>query len=294
MRKTIPLLTFALAAAFLTAFPATAASESSYAFDGGSGPLVEFTLKGSNGYSTTVEAFGRTVRLTVLRGLSNTEYTTRGKVSATGIRARFGSRGLVSVRFRPSGKVQRNKPPKGCHGQLSASRSGVFVGTIKFAGEHHYTKIDASRSRGTTTSPRWKCKRSPGFNQLLSTLHDSNMKHTVLIASTPSNSRRFDVVGPPASARSAPSIFTAGITERRRSLRIVRSANTFADTPAFSFDNALSFPTVSPPPPFHGSATLQRNPDGSTSWKGSLSVSFPGGRSIALTGPRFSARLYQP
>jgi len=88
--------------------------------------------------------------------------------------------------------------------------------------------------------------------------------------------------------------FSASSSERRGQIRVDRFA--FVESPerAFTYAPELSSATVSPPPPFQGMATFQRNPDGSTSWKGDLRVSLPGAPYLALTGPAFDATLSRP
>jgi hypothetical protein len=59
----------------------------------------------------------------------------------------------------------------------------------------------------------------------------------------------------------------------------------------FSFDPAFSTAILTPPAPFSGSGSFQRGADGSTTWSGSLAVSFPGMPNVALAGPQFTASL---
>ncbi len=56
----------------------------------------------------------------------------------------------------------------------------------------------------------------------------------------------------------------------------------------------LAGATVQPPKPFVGTASFNRNADGSTEWLGTLSVALPGVGSIALVGPTFTAKLEKP
>lgn len=59
----------------------------------------------------------------------------------------------------------------------------------------------------------------------------------------------------------------------------------------FMFDPGLTTATISPPKPFSGAGAFQRNPDGTTAWSGSLTVSLTGAPDFALTGPAFTADL---
>ena len=77
------------------------------------------------------------------------------------------------------------------------------------------------------------------------------------------------------------------------SIAVIRLAYVRGAAPAFSFDSALSRATVSPPPPFHGSAELRRGPRNAKSWSGSLAVSFLGAPHVPLAEAPFGAWLSQ-
>jgi len=109
------------------------------------GDLAGFSLRGSDGYAVQVLTIGR--RLVVLsasKGHVGAVYTTRGRISGDRIRARFGNRGRVSVRFHPS---------RHCSGVTAIEDQGTFRGVIRFSGEHGYTRVDARRARGFTIRP---------------------------------------------------------------------------------------------------------------------------------------------
>ena len=228
--------------------------------------------------------------------MSYAVYTTRGRASRQGIGARFGNRGRVSVKFKPSGRMKRERPPKRCKGKPRITRFGIFVGTIRFAGEGRYTEVDAGRARGSTgTSPRWKCKPPRGGGRSSATSDDSGVDLSFLFASTPRGSRAVGALSLDIPAEPRTIIILAGLTERQGSIRVDRLAIRATRPRTFTFDEALISATLSPPKPFSGTATFRRNPDRSTSWTGSLSVSLPGAeKNVRLAGPRFKARLYRP
>jgi hypothetical protein len=255
-------------------------------------PLDRFTLKASNGYSAAVEGYGRTVKLTVSKGLTAVEYTTYGKIARGQIRARFGKLGVISTHFDPIGKASDIEPPGGCRGSPAMRRSGIFVGTVVFVGERHYTEIDADRARGSTISPRWRCKQTVGLGGLPFTFHIPGGTSAALSVATPNGNRQFVALG--TSNNPGICVFVLETAAHMGSLSIKRVVSAFGETSAFTFDDALSVATVGPPRPFHGTARFSRSPSGLTTWTGSLSVSLPGQREIALTGPHFSASLYSP
>jgi hypothetical protein len=59
----------------------------------------------------------------------------------------------------------------------------------------------------------------------------------------------------------------------------------------FAFNEALTGATITPPEPFHGKGTYRAASDGTTTWSGPLSVSFPGAPRLPLTGGEFKATL---
>lgn len=255
-------------------------------------PQAEFSLDTSNGYSVSVEGTGRKVWLTVDRGFGSATYLTRGTAWSGGIRARFGHFGRVSVRFGPSGKVSRQRPPKRCKGRAAIVRTGVFVGTIRFKGEDGYISIDARRAKGrSSTLPRWRCKGPGGAARVSARSKQGGFETAELKATTAHERIAFGALGFRLRGEVSLTFFIAATDERRGSVRIAR----FALVPSgrartFPFHRATRSVTVRPPKPFHGSATFERNADGSASWSGSLSVSLPGA-TVDLTGPAFKAKL---
>jgi hypothetical protein len=65
-------------------------------------------------------------------------------------------------------------------------------------------------------------------------------------------------------------------------LRLLARASTFRDAHPKHL-------TVSPPPPFSGTGTLARTPESVFTWRGDLSVQFPGLDPIPLAGPSFGS-----
>lgn len=259
----------------------------------GTAPEADFELSGTNGYSIQVGGYGREVSLSVNRGLAFASYTAHGHVSTERITARLGSRGRISVEFRPSRDLlSRKKPPRGCTGRDKVKRSGVFVGTIRFVGERGYTEVDAIRARGSTVNAyRWKCR--PSAVRGASGLEPSREPQTVLEAKARDGIEFAAIAEGPPEERGI-TWFFAGSHESRGRLEVWRLAFGTGRERTFVFDEAFSSATVTPPKPFEGTGVFLVNPDGSRSWTGSLTVSFPGAEDVALTGSRFKARLTQP
>ena len=292
MRR-VPLVLVVAAAAM--SLPSTSSAMAAIAFGGG-GPQVQFSLRGSNGYGIGVEASGRTVTLTASAGPMAATYGVPGRTSARGIEARIGSRGRIEVEFHASGSLTRKVPPHRCTGKPRVTRLGTFVGTIRFAGEHRYTKVDAGRARGSVRiSPRWKCKpRHSRGGRTCKPGSEGPQESIVLDAADAHRRRAFGAFAERSPGEPGSTLFFASSTERRGRMRVSRFAFASGHERTFIYDVGLVSATVAPPPPFEGSATFQRNPDRSTSWKGSLRVSLPGAPHLALTRPAFDARLLRP
>jgi hypothetical protein len=267
--------------------------------------VPSFRLPGTHGYGIVLSGHDQTVILSAThpshppraRGGFST-YIARGRANSTRVEATFGDLGRVAVKFHPSGKVKLGRSLGHCPGRSrKVTRYGYFAGDVHFTGEGGYTSVHAHRVKGEIVSrPSLICRiigsilgggplgTSPPANK-------SKGKETSLTAAFESG-----VTGTEFKAttnRLGQTRFNA-VTERTVGrLGIYRGAFAKAPSEDFDFDSKLSFGSVAPPFPFAGTASLQRNPDGTKSWTGPLSVSFPGESNVPLTGPQFKAQLSQ-
>jgi hypothetical protein len=290
-------LTASLAIALALPTASSAAAPVSILVLGGAQSRATFSLSGSNGYSIQLDGSGRSVTLTASGNEGSASYTVRGRPSPNSITARFGNRGRIAVKFKQTEGERRRRPPARCKGRPRITRFGVFIGMIRFRGEHGFTEVDADRARGNIyTTPRWKCKRSHGGDKFTVPNHGpGSEKETELEASMPDHHLLFSVYSARPPEESATTLFLVQAQENRGSMDVSRAAFALGRERDFKFDEAdLASATVQPPSPFAGSATFLRGPNGSTSWTGSLKVSLPGAPSLALAGPRFKARLFEP
>ncbi len=271
----------------------TAVARSAGAVGNGSGLQAGFSLKSSAGDAVYVNGSGGEVVLTVIDGSAIAIYTVAGRVSTRGIWARFGHLGRIAVRFQPSGHFIRQSPSTRCTGKARITRFGVFTGTIRFTGEHGYAKVSALQARGRTHAPwHWRCR--PRHGRECTPSGDGPEESVLLGVDSRSQERSFV-----ATANRFPEVphstgFFASASEMRGRMRVERFALARGPERTFTFADDLTMATVAPPPPFEGSATFQRNPDHSISWRGSLRVSLPGAPHLALTGPAFDASLKKP
>jgi hypothetical protein len=251
---------------------------------------AEFRVRASNGYVVGVYASRNRVTLGASRPHSGANYEVKGVVTKDGIRAGFGRLGRVAVAFEEK-SIRRAPPFPGCVGGSSVTRTGVFTGTIRFRSEGGYTEVVAHRASGKTlTVTHETCRGGSGGG-------DFGIPDQVDLGAS-CGPRGFAAIanrsvedGPPVFPdEPSDSRFFAYSREHRGRIGVTRLAIVAGKRTDFLFDDAFSFATVAPPPPFHGTATLGRGADGGRAWEGTLSVSLPG-RELDLVDPRFKVLL---
>lgn len=223
------------------------------------------------------------------------------------IRARLGSLGRVSLRFRPNGHIRvRKHRLEGCKGRMPFAEDGAFVGHVSFRGESGYLHFSFTRGKGEIThSFRLRCKK--GWAEDLS---PKSLRDYV----TP----EFGVESSPG--RGAISLLYAAARDHGRSIWVraaheegfgpgtdvrvatVESKGEMAIGRSVSVDRVpgallTSLPgvhpataTLSPPAPFFGEANYLENSATSHSWTGTLGVELPG-LTLPLAGPGFYTSL---
>ncbi|MGV1047047.1 MAG: hypothetical protein ACOYD4_00775 [Solirubrobacterales bacterium] len=264
---------------------------------------AEFTLHASNGYRIVVsgEVEGQrqsSITLTAARGATSASYIAEGRVTENGMHASFGRLGAISLRFHLAQKHRIGENLDRCFGgggPAAESRLGSLVGTVRFRGEHDYTKVLAHRVQG-------------GIHESVTCGHDpfgpvapQAPKAVLLSAQTPdhrSDSISFEATTYPREwiktgnpLRGGPDLFVALTGERSEGMLILRFVLAKGPKSDFTYDSALSSATVTPPPPFSGSGSFLRGADGSTSWTGSLSAPVPGLGQVSLVEPGLTGEL---
>jgi hypothetical protein len=258
----------------------------------------EFEVPSSNGYRISVVAepghSGAEIKTSGRAGEA-TYITKNGKSTATSINASFGKFGKVSMQFRPSGHPRKRNLSKKCDPNRPASVSsqpGEFVGTFRFRGERGYTHVIANRVRGALGDPLTNEATRPircefhesaaeRKRELGSVSLDVNSRHPNVSFSAGEVIGNFrSTVG---ASSSRPILFLASSFERSGALSIFRLAGAIGAPSVFSFDQALTQATVTPPAPFAGSGHFRRSPTGEPEWSGSLSVALPGLGRVALS-----------
>jgi hypothetical protein len=263
---------------------------------GGSSVESEFDARASHGYAIQVSASDGEVALSASGEAGTASYSVAGRASAAGIDASFGKLGSIDVEFKPGKRRRAETPPGRCEGKQRITRWGVFVGTIRFAGEHGFTHLDATRVPGLVRrSPHWKCKRPHGHGRGSPVFLPDRDESPPIIFEGGSRGGAFSFnayAQRPAEERGL-TLFSVSLSERRRRVRIFRTVFTLGNERSFSFDQALTTATLAPPKPFSGSATFQRRSDDAPVFAGTLAVALPGTGKISLAGAGSHPRLYR-
>ncbi len=242
-----------------------------------------FQLKASNGYLLSVLGLRNpdTGQSAVLVSLgsrrSSVIYSTRAaQVTETSIEADLGVLGRIDVEFVPSGEARPERSD--CGGKPIPFDSGHYAGPIVFEGEGGFSKAHATSA--------------VGYGKLLLNLVCSESRATEGIGGHSPGARltahgkgregvEFSAF---KNSPTRPARFNASIGEKRGRMEISRSVAVAAPPSAFAFVIPPGLATVEPPAPFDGRAEYRRLPGGGSSWRGDLSVDFPGRPDVPLIG----------
>lgn len=269
-----------------------------------------FDLKAQHGYTVSVVGEGDVVAVEVSRPQSHgkeslleklvgseqdvTAYVARGTVSPHRIAASFGKFGKVDVRFQPSGQVVESDRRGRCRGaDHFTSELGVFVGGVRFSGEQHYVAVRSHRAKGRIRSPlHLNCssrRHSFSSSRARPVREQPSFSPTFLTATWRHAVSSLELI---TFRLGGTTLFAAINEESLGSMARIRYAlATASSKKALAFDDALTKATIVPPAPFHGTGTYRAASDGTTTWTGPLSVSFPGAPRLPLTGEAFKATL---
>lgn len=262
--------------------------------------LVFMQVQSSNGYRAQVVGFNRRqVSISVSNDSGSASYSVRGTVADDTIEARFGSRGLLKMRFEPQGPAEVEKVSSNCKGRPSTDQEGRFVGQLRFEGENGFTEVQATRAEGfVLIGHRAICKRD---RRRKADRKQPSVDVTSLSAtsSTPRAARYSVIKEEPRRPRRDPwftedAIHSAYVTERHSGMTIVRQANATSPPETFAVTPIGQTPvtaTLSPPAPFSGTATYEKQAGGTVSWSGDLRAELPGRGVVPLVAPSYRVNL---
>jgi hypothetical protein len=291
-----------VAALALLSMPAGATAKPGFSVEGPR-RWSEFRLRGTGGYRISVSAApargkrGPNVFITASKGQRGTvQYVARGLSTADGlIKTKLPDVGRIAVRFNDL-KVSREAVPDNCKGRADVIRHGVFEGRIELHGEHGYTSVHGHSARGTIRqSFRQVCdQREPGRQEA----RGGNSFHLKTLLAGKEGERRlgfsvsrFDL-GPKFGGPSV--FFSASSSTQRHGFFVFASVSAEGEPASFLTPDpagTLEDASVSPPAPFHGSATFHLDSPTSASWTGTLGVELPGVGSVPLAGAGFWSAL---
>jgi hypothetical protein len=160
---------------------------------------------------------------------------------------------------------------------------------IRFRAERGYTSIRTHRVRAEVRSwPRLRCRflrlrqREPGED---ASLHAFSPRAPAANFSA----TRFEPETRPRSRRIQ---FDAGVGDSSRAMAIFRSVSVAAGPSTFRQPEPETAPErllLAPPRPFSGTARVERTPESTFTWSGSLRLHLPGIDPVKLTSPNFAA-----
>lgn len=253
---------------------------------------IDIELEGSNGYSIHISVNPRRhLILEVTKERFSAEYMTRDVLADTDrVKAKLLGLGTISVRFHPRGPVRHPSLP-GCGKKRPRVQPGVVRGTIRFIAEREYTKVKVRAAEAAIEEPaRWFCRYGVRF--------EPNPREREWVSKFSAQDEGVYFL----ARKYRPGVIEGGealyfvetgeafetATGRRLPLTIYRHLLVPARASSFR-DAHPERLTVSPPPPFSGTAALARTPESVFTWEGDLSVQFPGLDPIPLAGPSFES-----
>ncbi len=228
----------------------------------------------------------------------------QGSLAHGAIRARFGSLGSFSLRFRPSGDV-RADVEEDCEGRPGFTEYGRFVGHAAFHGERGFLHFAISSGAGAIAhSFRLKCEKGrryppePPRSSLRAYVAPGSFfsvtgNIALLYASAHKHGRYVGVTAGHHEEEPPGAQVRIGVLESRGKMAIGRYGLLYAGPGTLLTSLPGVHPataTLAPPAPFFGAASYQQKAADSRSWTGTLGVELPGLR-LPLTGPGFHTRL---
>jgi hypothetical protein len=215
------------------------------------------------------------------------------------VRARFGSMGRVSLRFRPSGRVRKRDPQAGCEGGAETTEYGRFVGDLSFHGEGYFHVSSARGNAYIAHSPRLECEKGqapkPQPRSLRAyvapiPLFPDDQSIALLYASVRSHRRYVGITAMHLEGSPPGADVQLGIVEPRHGMAVGHGV--YLHGPPGTLLTSLpgahpATATLAPPAPFHGEAAYSEESD---SWTGTLGVRLAGW-SLPLIGPGFHVHL---
>jgi hypothetical protein len=267
---------------------------------------VELDLPTNNDLHAHLETSEKEeVRLAISRGGDGVSqaviYEVPGKISEAGLKVRFGRLGLIDVAFTPTTTLDETQPSPGCSGAPRTLREGVFAGTIDFAGEQGYVRIEAPQAEGSmSVIAPWQCPKEdglspfepvPGFSRSSARPAGGKRESASLVAFT-RGFHSFFGAGVHHRHSGGRSIFFGAQEERREGVAISRVTSVNGSAADFDFDfrHRVHTASLDPPLPLKGHADFRGDQHGGF-WRSTIRVPLLGAAPLR-TGRGFAAALF--
>ncbi|HET7444722.1 MAG TPA: hypothetical protein VFJ57_08700 [Solirubrobacterales bacterium] len=216
------------------------------------------------------------------------------------VRARFGSMGRVSLRFRPGGLVRKRDPQPGCEGAAETTEYGRFAGHLSFHGEGNYFHVSSAGGRAALDhEPRLRCEKgqaeepSPRSLRRYVTpvpLSADDESIALLYAFTHSHGRYIGITAAHPEGSPPGAVVQLAVVEPRRGMVIGHGVYLEGPPGTLLTSQPGAHPataTLAPPAPFYGKASYSEE---SRAWTGNLGIS-SAGLNLPLIGPDFRVHL---
>jgi hypothetical protein len=296
-------LIFAIGVVAALALPAISAAKPAYRVKPKSLHL-KVPLPASNGYSAELTTAGhRQVTLSLSKGETIAHYVALGKVTRKVIEADFGDFGRISLRFRSRSRSHPQLIPQAllppplrerCKGRGPVREGGIFTGNIRFAGEHGYTEVKASRLKGSVVrSYKRVCKRPGGA---AGSKAKTEAESVGLLAVARRGGVQRDLIVGEVSVGTELSLTIAigGLEEKVGRVAVEKFSLLFDERDSVEISPVGTKPVtaeVKLPKPFEGKASYLEEGSEPASWSGDLKLRLPGSGLVPLAGTEFEADL---
>jgi hypothetical protein len=267
---------------------------------------VELDLPASNGLHAHLETSeDEDVTLRIWRrahgAAKEVVYEVPGEVDEAGLRVSFGRLGSIDVTFTPTTTLDATEVSPGCTGEPRTLREGVFAGTIAFAGERGYVRIEAPQVEGSmSVFPHWRCPEEDGLGPFepipgvpqLSARPAGRERESASLHAQSRGCLCFFGAGVHHRHNGGRSIFYGTKFERRERMGIVRTTAALGPASAFDYDHGAGSATLDPPPPLKGHAVFRARARGRALWRSTIRVPLLGAVPLKTDGSGFAAGLY--
>jgi hypothetical protein len=302
-RVSFPIPTIAVAIALAVLAAPTAAALAASPEDG---PIVRVTLdlKTNNDLHAHLEnSEDGTVTLELRRKDQIASYEVPGVATEAGLKVRFGKLGMIDVTFAPTKTLSSTEPGEGCTGAPRTLREGVFSGTIEFAGERDFVRIEGAQASGTmSVISQWECPEAEATDPfarvsrllaMTSVTREEGERDSATVFALNRSCSCFFVAGVHHRHSGGKSIFLGLKNEKREGMKIRRATQVRAPGSAFDIDRAVTKATLRAPAPFSGKATFEASSKAHTPgvWQSTIEVPLLGADPLDTGAPGFKASL---